>query len=66
MSHSQWLEWKEWMGIRGPIGPHRQDFYAAIVSMYAGKPYDPDKDAPELTDFLSQMPGYMPPPEDED
>lgn len=66
LSRSQYLGWMAWMAVRGPIGPQRQDFYAAIVSMYAGKPYDQDKDPPELKDFLAQMPGYMPPPVDED
>lgn len=48
------------MAIRGPIGPQRQDVYASMVAMYAGKPYDPDKDIPELKDFLAQMPWYKP------
>lgn len=31
ISRSHWLEWLEWIAIRGPIGAPRDDFYANVV-----------------------------------
>lgn len=36
----------------GPIGGARQDLLAALIARSAGGPYDPDKPAPALSDFI--------------
>lgn len=50
---SQWLEWKAWVALRGPIGPDRWDFYTSYIAMNAGGPYENPK---EVTIEAFQMP----------
>lgn len=52
----------EWVSIRGPIGPHRQDVYTSFVAMHAGKPYPEGADI-DLSKF--PMPWVKPDPEPE-
>jgi hypothetical protein len=50
ISTSQWREWAEYVAIRGPVGPQRDDMYAAMISMHAGRPY-PQGTEISLADF---------------
>jgi type II secretory pathway component PulM len=64
VSRSQWLEWIQYMEIRGPIGPHRDDTYAAMISMYsmASRLQQPGTDI-SLADFAP--PWAQPDPTDD-
>lgn len=49
------------MAIRGPIGGPRMDFYASLLAMHAGGPYER---APKFGDFA--MPWAPPQPDQDD
>jgi hypothetical protein len=42
LSRSQWLGWLQWMVIRGPIGPQRNDYYTSFISRFSGGTYPAD------------------------
>lgn len=48
ISKSQWQEWLEWINIRGPIGPAREDFYWPQLLLRTGAPYEKQ---PKLSDM---------------
>lgn len=35
MPQSLWLEWMEWMSVRGPIGGPRADFHTSFLAMHS-------------------------------
>lgn len=59
MPVSQWLEWKAWREIRGPLGPDRWDFYVAFLAMNMGPNPYPRGAEVTLADF--RMP-WLPEP----
>jgi hypothetical protein len=43
LSRSQWLEWQEWVKVRGPVGGPRSDAYAWWMAVHA-QPWGKDTD----------------------
>lgn len=62
ISRSQWLEWRQFVEIEGPIGGPRNDFYTSYIAYYASRQTHA-KDT-TLSDF--KMPWMKDETEDED
>lgn len=62
ISQSQWLEWKAFVEIDGPVGGSRADFHASFLAFYASRESH-SKDT-DLNDF--KMPWIQDEPEVED
>lgn len=73
MSQSQWLRWKSWRSIRGPIGPDRDVALFAFLAMHihiaAGRA-DGRKVDVNFKDFLDDARFFLTladlPPEDDE